>query len=149
MFTSGYPGVRVPKAKEIRMLKKWWMVLLAAVSVYGIALSETGIPPARECEQSRPAMAIPMSKEDQAALKLGHQVLAVRNALQNPDAPNAMKAVTDLGLDQRSYVMVRGWLSYQLQGDMSILDAAKERARNEVKVRISFLKQAIRAIDLE
>lgn len=86
---------------------------------------------------------------DETALELGRKVLAVRNAIQNPRAPNAMKAVTDLGRDQRYYVMVRGWLSYQLEGDTSILDAAKGHARDEVKERINFLKQAIRAIDLE
>ena len=87
--------------------------------------------------------------EHQTALELGRKVLVVRVAIQNPGMPNAMQAVTDLGRDQRYYVMVRGWLSYQLQGDMSILDANKEQTRDEIKMRINFLEKAIRAIDLE
>ena len=87
--------------------------------------------------------------DDQAAMALGRKVLAVRKAMQSPRAPNAMKAVTDLGHDQRYYIMVRGWLSYQLESDLSILAAGKEQTRDEVKARISFLKKAIRAIDLE
>lgn len=87
--------------------------------------------------------------DDQTAMELGHKVLAVREAIQNPGAPNAMQAVTDLGRDQRYYVMVRGWLSYQLDGDRSILGAARGQTRDEVKERIYFLEKAIRAIDLE
>ena len=94
------------------------------------------------------AEAGPLS-DDQTALELGHKVLAVREAIQNPRAPNAMKAITDLGGDQRYYVMVRGWLSYQLEGDMSILSAGKGHTPDEVTERIDFLKKAIRAIDLE
>ena len=81
--------------------------------------------------------------------QLGHKVLAVREAIRNPDEPDAMQAVIDLGRDQRSYVMVRGWLSYQLEGDRSILEASDEQTPPEVRERIRFLEQAIRAIDLE
>jgi hypothetical protein len=86
---------------------------------------------------------------DQTAMELGYKVLAVREAIENPGAPNAMQAVTDLGHDQRYYVMVRGWLSYRLDGDRSILGAARGQTRDEVKERIHFLEKAIRAIDLE
>jgi hypothetical protein len=87
--------------------------------------------------------------DDQSAMELGRKVLAVREALQNPRGLNAMQAVTDLGQDQRYYVMVRGWLAYQLEGDRGILDAAGGQARAAVTERIHFLEQAIRAIDLE
>ena len=87
--------------------------------------------------------------DDQTAMELGRKVLAVREAIQNPGGPKAMKAVTDLGGDQRYYVMVRGWLSYQLDGDRSIFHAAKGQIGDEVKQRIQFLEKAIRAIDLE
>jgi hypothetical protein len=87
--------------------------------------------------------------DDETAIQLGRKVLSVRKAIQNPQAPNAMQAVTELGRDQRYYVMVRGWLSYQLQADLSILETANEQTRGEVKARIHFLKEAIRAIDLE
>jgi hypothetical protein len=90
-----------------------------------------------------------ISEEDQAALDLGRKVLAVKEALRNPGTPNALQAVTDVGLDQRYYTMVRGWLAYQLQGDMSILDASREGAPEVIRERVEFLKAAIRAIDLE
>jgi len=87
--------------------------------------------------------------EDEDALELGRKVLALREAIRNPGAPDAMKAVTDLGLDQRYYVMVRGWLAYQLRGDRSIRDASGEQTPRAVRQRIAFLEDAIRAIDLE
>ncbi len=86
---------------------------------------------------------------DKAALELGRKVLAVKHAIHNPGGPHAMKAITDLGRDQRYYVMVRGWLAYQLEGDMSIFYARKERTPDAVMERIDFLNEAIRAIDLE
>ena len=86
---------------------------------------------------------------DQAAMELGRKVLAVRQAIQTPGSANAMQAVTDLGHDQRYYVMLRGWLGYQLEGDRSILAAAGGQTPQEVRERIIFLEKAIRAIDLE
>ena len=49
---------------------------------------------------------------------LGRKALAVRKAIQDPKAAGGMEAVTDLGRDQRHYVMVRGWddAEYQLGG---------------------------------
>ncbi len=82
-------------------------------------------------------------------MELGRKVLAVSEAIQRPGAANAMQAVTDLGHDQRYYVMVRGWLSWQLEGDRSILAAAGSETPDKVRERIEFLEQAIRAIDLE
>jgi hypothetical protein len=127
------------------MLKSSLMVVFVCI-IAGLGSADS---PAAEREKSKPEKTAPLSKEDQAALELGREVLAIRHAIQNPKAPNAMKAVTDLGLDQRYYIMVRGWLSYQLRGDTSIHDNAKERTPNDVKERITFLKKAIRAIDLE
>jgi hypothetical protein len=90
-----------------------------------------------------------VAAEPAEAAQLGRQVIALRNAIENPNAPNAMRAVTDLGRDQRNYVMVRGWLSYQLRLDTSILDNTREQVPDELAERIAFLKKAIRAIDLE
>jgi hypothetical protein len=87
--------------------------------------------------------------DDETALALGRKVLAVQQALTNPSGPNAMKAVTELGHDQRYYVMVRGWIAYQLAGDRSILEAGSAPARDAVTARINFIEKAIRAIDLE
>ena len=87
--------------------------------------------------------------DDQAALELGYRVQAAREAIQHPEAPHALEAITELGRDQRYYVMVRGWLAYQRQGDMSIVAASRGQAPEPVRARIRFLDQAIRAIDLE
>ena len=86
---------------------------------------------------------------DAEAMELGYRVSAINAALQNPAAPGAMQAITDLGHDQRYYVMVRGWLMYQLQGDMSILQASQGQAQESIRARADFIRQAIRAIDLE
>jgi hypothetical protein len=91
----------------------------------------------------------PGEMEDREALELGYRVQAVREAIQNPEAPHALQAITDLGHDQRYYVMVRGWLAYQRQGDKSIVDASRGQAPEHIGARIRFLDQAIRAIDLE
>ena len=90
-----------------------------------------------------------LATAEPAALKLGQQVLALNHALQNPQQANALQAVTELGHDQRYYIMVRGWLAYQLQADLSIANAAQEQTSDKIKTRIYFLKKAIRAIDLE
>ena len=91
----------------------------------------------------------PAVMEAQEAVLLGQRVQAIREAIQHPDSPGALQAVTELGHDQRYYVMVRGWLAWQLRGDMSIADASKGQTPAAVEVRIRFLQQAIRAIDLE
>jgi len=84
-----------------------------------------------------------------AAMELGYKIAAVNEALQNPGAPGALQAVTNLGHDQRYYVMVRGWLTYQLQGDMSILQATQAQQQPAISARVEFIQQAIRALDLE
>jgi len=86
---------------------------------------------------------------DTEAIELGYSVSAINEALKNPGAPGALQAITDLGHDQRYYVMVRGWLMYQLQGDMSILQASQGQVSDAIRVRIDFIQQAMRAIDLE
>ena len=86
---------------------------------------------------------------DAAAMELGYKIAAVNEALQNPAAPGALQAITNLGHDQRYYVMVRGWLMYQLQGDMSILQASQGQQQPAISARIDFIQRAIRALDLE
>lgn len=86
---------------------------------------------------------------DAAALELGRQVLSASAAIRNPHAPGAMQAITGLGTDSRYYTMVRGWLAMQLKGDQSIVAAGEPDERPDIEARISFLKQAIKAIDLE
>ena len=84
---------------------------------------------------------------DDEALELGYRVAAVKEALQDPAVPGAMQAITALGHDQRYYVMVRGWLMYQLQGDRSLLESNPDQP--ELRLRVDFMERAIRAIDLE
>ena len=76
-------------------------------------------------------------------------MLAVKAAIQDPASPEAMTAILELGHDSRYYVMTRGWLSLQLQGDLSIMDANQGDASPEIVERIELLREAIRAIDLE
>ncbi len=101
-----------------------------------------------ECENLDPAIASLISKEDQAALELGRMMLAAKKAIQNPKSPNSINTVTTLGHDQRYYVMTRGWFSYQLQGNLSILEASKERPNDQITDRISFLKKQFRPLTL-
>ena len=87
--------------------------------------------------------------DEQEAMVLGYRVAAVRAAIQNPELPGALESITELGRDQRYYVMVRGWLAYQLQGDMSIMAASRGQPQEQLSARIRLLERAIRAIDLE
>ena len=107
------------------------------------------IAPAMGGEKADPAGAAKLSKEDREALELGRKVLAIKAAIERPDSPGALKAVRSLGLDTRYYVLVRGWLTQQLRGDQSILDASRDKPRPKIEARGAFLKKAIRAIDLE
>jgi len=123
--------------------------LLAIGFIFAGTSVGLGNSPSTENAKSKPVIVAPLSNEDQSALELGRKVLAISQAIQNPKMPNAMKTITDLGLETSHYAMVRGWLSYQLQGDMSIFEASGELTPKPVMERIEFLKRAIRAIDLE
>ncbi|NOQ63512.1 MAG: hypothetical protein GQ582_03255 [Methyloprofundus sp.] len=112
-----------------------------------ISLSLLNVSTVKACPSPQECVSTPF--ENQAALKLGQQVLALSHVLQNPQQENALQAVTELGHDQRYYIMVRGWLTYQLQADLSIANAAQEQTSEQITARIRFLKKAIRAIDLE
>ena len=90
-----------------------------------------------------------LSQQDLHALELGRKVLAVKAALAAHEDPNSLKAIRDLGLDSRYYVMVRGWLSMELSGAKSILDASRDNPNPQIQQKADFLKKAIRAIDLE
>ena len=118
-------------------------LLLWSASGCGLTASAT-LP-----EVMDPQASCSLSPEDQTALELGRKVSAVAAALKDPRKPGAMQAVVELGLDQRYYGLVRGWLSQQLRGDLSIRGASGERTPDLVEKRIEFLERAIRAIDLE
>ena len=110
-------------------------------------LSADSHMPTREAR--KPEIGASAQQEDQIAMRLGRKVLALKRAIENPQIPNAMQAVTDLGQDQRYYIMVRGWLSQQHQADMSILNTLKDKTPESIRARIAFTERAIRAIDLE
>ena len=80
---------------------------------------------------------------------LGQKVLAVQTAINNPDLPESMPAILALGHDSRYYVLVRGWLSQELQGSKSIAGALHPKINPQLDYKIQFLQKAIRAIDLE
>ena len=86
---------------------------------------------------------------DREAARLGEQVIAVNAAIRDPNTADAMATITELGTDSRYYTMVRGWLMLAVQADQSIVDASEPGTRPNIEARISFLQQAIRAIDLE
>ena len=117
--------------------------LLWSGNGFGLAASAT-LP-----EDMGPQASCLLSSEDQLALELGRKVSAVAEVLKDPGKPGAMQAVVELGLDQRYYGLVRGWLSQQLRGDLSVRDASAGQTPDLVEKRIKFLERAIRAIDLE
>ena len=87
--------------------------------------------------------------ETEYARRLGEQVIEVGDAIRDPSLDGAMDAIVELGTDSRHYTMVRGWLTLQLQGDRSILEASEPGTRPRIEQRVEFLQRAIRAIDLE
>lgn len=94
-------------------------------------------------------MTVAAADNSMEACQLGKRVLSVGMAIRDLSTPNALKVITELGADSRYYTMVRGWLAMQLRGDLSIINAGKSGERPELEARVAFLKNAIRAIDLE
>jgi len=87
---------------------------------------------------------------DEEAKQLGLRIVAVQHALNNPAEPQSMQAVVDLGHDSRYYLMMRGWLTQQLQADSSILQQYRNSPPPGLIVeRAHFVRRAIRMIDLE
>ena len=117
--------------------------MVPMILVFVLLLPQGGIA------DDTPLEPVDQRQADEHALWLGHKVLAIAEAIRSPGNPRAMDSVLALGRDSRYYVMVRGWLSMQLEGDMSILQARRGDVSPEVAARIAFLQKAIRAIDLE
>jgi len=92
------------------------------------------------------------SENSGEATRVGQAVLDIRQALHEPDLPDAgrMEAITRLGHDSRYYTMVRGWLVQELKGLESIRSARGAAGdTGDLERRIEFLGKAIRALDLE
>jgi len=94
-----------------------------------------------------------LSEQDQYALEVGHKVIRIQTALENPERPASLEAVKALGLDSRHYVMVRGWLIQELHSAQSWQETSTYQTspayKNTTDKRISALRRMIRAIDLE
>jgi hypothetical protein len=120
------------------------VVFLVTVGSAGMRAAPTG-----ETGKATAPAAASLSDEDKAALELGRGVLAIQRVLKNPTAPDAMNVVTHLGHDSRYYVMIRGWLTYQLSGDQSIINASRGNPPKLIADRAAFLQKAIRYLDLE
>lgn len=95
----------------------------------------------------------PLAPEDRQALELGHQVHAVEEGFQNPEAEASIEAVRRLGLQTRHYVMVRGWILQQISMAESYRGTSayseSEQRRAEIDGRIAALQKMLRSIDLE
>ena len=119
------------------------LTVVAVVFAFALLLPAIGVTGGSRLEP------VDFARADEHALWLGYRVLAIAAAIRNPDAPDALEAVVELGLDSRYYAMVRGWLVMQLRGDISIAQARNGNVSPQIAARIAFLEKAIRAIDLE
>ena len=81
---------------------------------------------------------------------IGTMVQAIDKAITDAQ-PDSLELIYQYGTDSRYYVMIRGWLVQELTGVQSQLDAYKQqdKRRQQLAHKVSFLKQAIRRIDLE
>lgn len=84
------------------------------------------------------------------AERIGHMVQAVDAAIDHPADPESLDTIVRYGTDSRYYIMIRGWLSQELDGVESQYEASRNPTlRQQLQVRADFLRQAIRRIDLE
>jgi hypothetical protein len=102
------------------------------------------------------AMMIQVSGQEGKALKaseeyrIGVMVKAVAAAIQSPEKSDSMGVIVRFGTDSRYYVMIRGWLKQELSGAQSLFDVARDpQQKAKFELKVSFLKKAIRRIDLE
>ena len=112
---------------------------LACPTVVGIVLASALLLPAIGVVGDGLLEPVDPSRADEHALWLGHRVLAIAAAIRNPDAPDAIESVLELGLDSRYQVMVRGWLVMQLRGDISIAQGRNGDVSPQIAARIAFL----------
>jgi hypothetical protein len=128
---------------KIAQPTRWLFVVVALV------LTTTLMGTVSSGDDTDESTAIKLSAEDQRALRIGREVLAVRKAIKNYDSPDAAKAIRDAGTITANYVMVRGWLSEELRTATHMAEVRKGKAREESQKKAAFLKRAIRSIDLE
>ena len=84
------------------------------------------------------------------AIRIGTRIQEIQQALEKPDEKASLETIAKYGTDSRHYVMIRGWLHELLKGTQSQLGSARDpESRKSFQQRESFLKTAIRRIDLE
>ena len=87
---------------------------------------------------------------EQEAIRIGTMVQEIQQAHKKPDEKASLETIVKYGTDTRHYVMIRGWLHELLKGTQSQLEATRDpKLQKKFQQRESFLKQAIRRIDLE
>lgn len=88
--------------------------------------------------------------QQQSEYEIGVMVKAIDKAITTPQS-DSLKLIYQYGTDSRYYVMIRGWLVQELTGAQSQLESHRQQdeRRQQLEHKVSFLKQAIRRIDLE
>lgn len=82
--------------------------------------------------------------------RIGVMVLEITAALEPPYTDASVDKIAGYGTLTKHYVMIRGWLSEELRGVESQIDATRDPAlRSKFQQKADFLRRAIRRIDLE
>jgi len=90
------------------------------------------------------------SEKQSEEYRIGVMVKAISAAIQSPKKPESMAVIVKYGTDSRYYVMIRGWLTQELRGVESQLQAVRDaKAKSQFQTKVNFLKKAVRRIDLE
>lgn len=76
-------------------------------------------------------------------------VKAIDVAIQKPQEASSLETIVHYGTDSRYYVMIRGWLSQELAGVDSQINAGAKLSDQGLQTKAEFLRKAIRRIDLE
>lgn len=82
--------------------------------------------------------------------RIGVMVLEIQAALKAPNDKKSLETIARYGTDTRYYVMIRGWLVQLLNGAESQLNATRDPdLKKKHQTKVTFLRKAIRRIDLE
>lgn len=91
-----------------------------------------------------------LDKKVSQEYQIGVMVKAIAATIKDPKKPESMQVIVQYGTDSRYYVMIRGWLKEELSGVNSLLAVVRDSAqKSRLQEKSTFLKQAIRRIDLE
>lgn len=81
---------------------------------------------------------------------IGVMVKSIQAALFEPEKSKSFTVIVAYGHDSRYYVMIRGWVTQELQSTESQLSCiTNEETKRKLMIRDEFLKRVIRNIDLE